>query len=185
RALKVVVPGPECFKYSKQFLVVSIIIQLWGGQSPGVECDRVDLAIAAGDREDASDGIVRGIGLDGDGDPRDEMIPRSPLAGKLSQQYNDVRVIKDKLAVEVGKSEERLNVLDLARLRPITDGLDLFLGHHEASRGEVETEVFDQVRVELTFLWLCIKAVKPKLVEYLSDMLLVRLLISGVDQDVI
>ncbi|KIO02469.1 hypothetical protein M404DRAFT_147757, partial [Pisolithus tinctorius Marx 270] len=84
-------------------------------------------------------------------------------------------VVKDKMAVEVGKAKERLNVFDLARLRPITDGLDFFLRHREASRGEVESKVFDRVRVplELTLLWLCIEAVKLKPVEDLLDMLLV------------
>ncbi|KIO07419.1 hypothetical protein M404DRAFT_136422, partial [Pisolithus tinctorius Marx 270] len=187
QTFEVVVPGPECFKNSKQFLVMGVIIQFWGRQSLGVECDQMNLAVAASDRQNASDGIVRCIGLDGDRDPGDEVtallreVPRSPLAGKPSQWYDDVRIIKDKPAIEVGKAKERLNVLDLARLRPVANGLDLFLRHREAGRGEVESEVFDQVRVELAFLQLRIKAMKLKPAEDFSDMLLVRLLISGVD----
>ncbi|KIO05557.1 hypothetical protein M404DRAFT_140936, partial [Pisolithus tinctorius Marx 270] len=185
-ALKVMALGPECFKDCKQFLIVGIIVQLWGHQSPAVESNWVDLAITAGDREDASDGIVQSIGLNGDRNPGDEVtflreVPRSPLASKLSQWYDNVRVIKDKLAVEVGKAEERLYVLDLVRLSPVTDGLDLFLGHREAGRGKVESEVFNQVQVELIFLWLHIKAMKPKQVEDFLDMLLMGLLISRVD----
>ncbi|KIN94662.1 hypothetical protein M404DRAFT_167671 [Pisolithus tinctorius Marx 270] len=108
-------------------------------------------------------------------------VPRSPLAGKLSQWYDNVQIVKDKMVVKVSEAEERLNIFDLARLRPITDGLDFFLQHCEASRGKVEAKVFDQVQVELTFLWLCIKAVKPKLVEDFLDMLLMGFLISRVD----
>ncbi|KIN95999.1 hypothetical protein M404DRAFT_164307, partial [Pisolithus tinctorius Marx 270] len=175
---KVVVPGLEGFKNCKQFLIMGVIIQLRGHQSLGVKSNWVDLAVTAGDREDAGDGIVQSISLDSDRDPRDEVIPRSPLVGKPSQWYNDVRIIKDKLVVKIGEAEERLNILDLARLRPVTDGLDLFLRHREASRGEVESKVFNQVRVELTFLQLRIQAMKLKPVEDFLDMLLVRLLIS-------
>ncbi|KIN97975.1 hypothetical protein M404DRAFT_158956, partial [Pisolithus tinctorius Marx 270] len=144
-ALKVVAPGPECFENSKQFLVVGVIIQFRGRQSLGVECNQMNLAVTTGDRKDAGDGIVRSIGLDSDRNPGDEMIPRSPLAGKPSQQYDDVRVIKDKTAVKIGEAEEGLNILDLVRLRPVADGLDLFLQHREAGRGKVESEVLDQV----------------------------------------
>ncbi|KIN93881.1 hypothetical protein M404DRAFT_169923, partial [Pisolithus tinctorius Marx 270] len=98
-------------------------------------------------------------------------VPRSPLAGKPSQWYNDVRVIKNEPAVEVCEAKERLYVFDLARLRPVADGLDFFLRHREAGRGEVESEIFNRVRVELTFLRLRIQAVKPKPAKYLSDML--------------
>ncbi|KIN99348.1 hypothetical protein M404DRAFT_155617, partial [Pisolithus tinctorius Marx 270] len=144
QALKVVTPGLECFKNCKQFLIMGVIIQLQGHQSPGVESDQMYLAIATGDREDAGDGIVQHISLNSDRDPGDEMkVPRSPFVGKLSQWYDNVQVIKDKPAVEVSEAEEGLYVFDLARLGPIADGLDLFLRHSEASRGEVESEVFD------------------------------------------
>ncbi|KIO09254.1 hypothetical protein M404DRAFT_132820, partial [Pisolithus tinctorius Marx 270] len=87
-------------------------------------------------------------------------IPRGTLVGKASQWYDNVQVVEDELAVKISEAEERLYVLDLVRLRPIAD-------------------------VEFTFLWLHVKAVKLKLVEYLLDMLLVALLISGVDWNII
>ncbi|KIO00548.1 hypothetical protein M404DRAFT_152606, partial [Pisolithus tinctorius Marx 270] len=80
---------------------------------------------------------------------------------------------------------EGLDVLDLLGLRPVTDGFDLFTGHGEYLRGRKVLQVFVIIQVELTFLWFCVKAVKPKLAEYLSDMLLMRLLVSAVGYNVI
>ena len=66
RAFEVVVPVPECFKDSKQFLIVGVIVQLQSGQSPGVVGDRTNLSISASDRQDTSDSVVRGISFHDD-----------------------------------------------------------------------------------------------------------------------
>jgi len=55
------VPVPESLKDGKEFLIVGVVVQLWSSQGSGVEHDRTDLSIGAGDRQDASDGEVRGI----------------------------------------------------------------------------------------------------------------------------
>jgi len=46
-------------------------------------------------------------------------IPRSIFPGDPGKRNHDVRVIEYKPAVEVGKSQEGLNVLYLTRFRPI------------------------------------------------------------------
>jgi len=61
RAFKVMVPVPECLEDGKEFLIMGVIVQLWSDQGPGVESDQTDLSICAGNRQDASDSIVRGI----------------------------------------------------------------------------------------------------------------------------
>ena len=61
RAFKVMMPVPECLKDGKEFLIVGVIVQLWSSQGPGVESDQMDFSVYAGNRQDASDGIVRGI----------------------------------------------------------------------------------------------------------------------------
>ena len=124
--LEVMVPSPECFKDSKQFLVMSIIIQFQSHQSPGVKGDRTKLTISAGNRKYTSDGVVRGISLHSNRGIRNEVsedgcggegmfegiegattlfgeIPRSILLGELGQWDRDVGIIKDKLAEKFAK----------------------------------------------------------------------------------
>ena len=48
---------------SKEFLVVGVIVEFWGRQSPRVVSDWPNLFVGAMNREYASDGIVEGIGL--------------------------------------------------------------------------------------------------------------------------
>jgi len=51
--------------------------------------------------------------------------PRSIFPGEPGKRDHNVRVIENELAVEVGKSQEGLNVLYLSRFRPVEDGLAL------------------------------------------------------------
>ena len=60
-AFKVVVPVPECLEDGKEFLIMGVVVQLRSSQGPGVEHYQMNLSVRAGDRQDASDGIVRGV----------------------------------------------------------------------------------------------------------------------------
>jgi len=60
-AFKVMAPVPESLEDGKEFLIMGVVVQLQSCQGPGVESDRTDLSICAGNRQDASDGVVRGI----------------------------------------------------------------------------------------------------------------------------
>jgi len=60
-AFEVMAPVLECLKDGKEFLIVGVIVQLQSGQGPGVESDQMDLSVCAGNRQDASNGVVRGI----------------------------------------------------------------------------------------------------------------------------
>ena len=42
---------------------MSVVVQLCSGEGVGVKGDRVDFIVGESDGEDASDGVVRGIGL--------------------------------------------------------------------------------------------------------------------------
>ena len=46
---------------------MDVIVKFHGGEGPGVESDWMN-AILEVDGEDCSEGIVRGVGLDGEGD---------------------------------------------------------------------------------------------------------------------
>ena len=156
-AFKVVAPVPESFEDSKQFLIVGVIVQLWGSQSLGVVRDRMNLSVSASDRQDASDSVVRGICFHDDRGVRNEMgkdgrsgegmfesiegmltvlgeVPRSVFLGELGKRNHDVRVIEDKPVVEVGEAQEGLDVLYLSRFRPARDGLDFVWRHSQSFR---------------------------------------------------
>src|SRR5437899_2118455 len=87
--------------------------------------------------------------------------------------------------VEVGKSEEGLDVFDFLRLRPVMDCLDLFQSHGEPLRREAEAEVFDGGGMELTLFRFSIELVFAEASEDFLDMSLVQLLVLGIDEDVV
>ena len=126
-AFKVVAPVLECLEDGKEFLIVGIIVQLRSSQGPGVVGDRMNLSVGASDRQDASDGIVRGIRFHNDRGVRNEMgkdgcsgegmlesiegtstvlgeVPRSIFLGEPGKRNHDVRVVEYKLEVEVGEA---------------------------------------------------------------------------------
>jgi len=165
RALKVMVPVPECLKDGKEFLIMGVIVQLWSSQGPGVECYWTDFSIGAGDRQDTSDGIVGGIRFHNDrgiwnkvskdgcsGEGMLESIesvltvlgedPRSIFPGEPGERDHNVRVIENEPAVEIGESKEGLDVLYLTRFRPIGDGLDFVRRHSQTFRGQTVAKVF-------------------------------------------
>src|SRR5207245_9603749 len=91
----------------------------------------------------------------------------------------------DETTVKVGKAKEGLHVLDFPWFRPVADCLDLFRSHGEPLRREAEAEVFDGGGMELTLFRFSIELVFTEVSEDFLDMSLVRLLVLGVDEDVI
>ena len=72
-AFKIVAPGPKSLVDSEELLVMGVIVELRGGQSPGIVGDRSDLLVRTMNGENASDGIVRGICLYNDRSVRNPM----------------------------------------------------------------------------------------------------------------
>ena len=107
-------------------------------------------------------------------------FPRSVFAGKLRERDNDVGVVMDELTVEVRKSEEGLDVLNLPQFRPISDGLNFLHGHRESVGRETESEVLGGGGMELTFLWFVKEIVFVKASEDFADMSLMGLKVLGV-----
>src|SRR6202043_1228146 len=73
RTFEIMPPSGKCLKYSKEFLVVSVIIQFGDAQGAGMKGDRVDFAIQSDCGENHSDSIVRGIHFDYKRSSRDKM----------------------------------------------------------------------------------------------------------------
>ena len=63
RAFKIMVPGPKSLVDSKELLVMSVIVELQSRQSLKIVDNRPNLLIRTMNRENASNGIVRGICL--------------------------------------------------------------------------------------------------------------------------
>ena len=115
---EVVLPNTEGLKDSKEFLVMSVIIELRCRKGSGVEGHRVDLTRVGLNGEDRTKGIVRGISLNNNGfvgDPMSEdwgrgegglkglerlssgigEIPRDALAGEPSKRNINVGIVQD------------------------------------------------------------------------------------------
>ncbi|KIK92060.1 hypothetical protein PAXRUDRAFT_148141, partial [Paxillus rubicundulus Ve08.2h10] len=168
-------PGVECFVDGKEFFVMGVIVGFRSSEGPGVGGDWAEFIIQAADGKDASDGIVGGIGLNNDRGVRHPMsqngsggegvfqtlesrvafigeVPQSIFPGEVSEWNNNAGIIENEAAVEVGKTEEGLDVSDFPRFRPISDSFDFVSGHCQATRGEEVFKVFNRGGVEFTFL---------------------------------
>src|SRR5882724_5149736 len=114
---------------------MDIVIEFQGRKSPGVECNRVQVAIGSRNGKDSGECIVRGISLDCDLSVQDPMgkdqscgesifkcfrgrmeligeMPGGTLVGKTCERDCDFGISINEMTVEIGKAEEGLNVLD-------------------------------------------------------------------------
>src|SRR5882672_11373740 len=69
-------------------------------------------------------------------------VPGGTLVGKTRKWNCDFGISVNEMTVEVGETEEGLNILDFLRFGPILDNLDLIRGHGEAFRRQHVSEVF-------------------------------------------
>jgi hypothetical protein len=78
-------------------------------------------------------------------------LPRGTLASKTSKGNSDFRVALDETSIEVSKPQERLNVFNFARLRPVCDNLDFGWIHSEPIRPYEESQIFNRIDIKRTF----------------------------------
>ena len=83
--------------------------------------------------------------------------------------------------IEVGETEEGLNVLDFAWFWPILDSLDFVGGHSQAVGREHIPEVFTGSDVKFAFICMGEKAVSAESVEYFPDMSFMLGKVIGID----
>ena len=126
---------------------MNIIIKFQSGKHSGVESNWVQLAIWSHDPKDSSEHLVRGISLDCDLSVQNPMgkdrscgeslfkcfkggmaligkVPGATLLGKTHEWNGDLGISVNEATVEVGKTEEGLDVLDFPGFRPILNDLD-------------------------------------------------------------
>src|SRR5467141_3076636 len=112
-------------------------------------------------------------------------VPGGTLAGKTCKRNRDFRISENETTVEVGETEEGLNILDFPRFGPILDNLDLVRGHGEAFGRQHVSEVFAGSDVELAFVCTGKKSVSMELSEYFPNMSFVLGNVVGIDENVV
>ncbi|KIO01309.1 hypothetical protein M404DRAFT_150351 [Pisolithus tinctorius Marx 270] len=158
----------------------------------------MEFTIGAGEQQNASNGIVGGVGFNCKWSIRNPVsenrsraegilqveesgvaclrkVPRSTLLCEVSKWNDDVRVVINELSVEVCETKEGLDVLHLPQLRTVMDCLNLLSGHGETRGRKNITKVLDGVGVKLALLWLGIETMLLKVAEYLFYMFTVQL----------
>ncbi|KIO05708.1 hypothetical protein M404DRAFT_140432 [Pisolithus tinctorius Marx 270] len=172
---------------------MGIIVEFWHGHGVRVESDWTEFTVGAGDQQNASNGIVRGIRFNCKWSIRNPVsenrsgaegilqaeesraallgkVPRNTLSHEASEWNDNVRVVINESSVEICKTKERLDVSHLPQLRPVADCLNLLSRHGETGGRKNITEVLNRVRVKLALLWLGIKTMLSKAVEHLFYM---------------
>src|SRR5882724_8105158 len=136
---------------------MDIVIEFRGRKCPGMECNRVQVAIGSRNGKDSGECIVRGISLNCNLSVWDPMgkdrscgeslvkcfkgrmalireMPGGTLSGKTHKQDCDFRMSINEMTVEIGKAEEGLNILDFLWCWPILDDMNFIWGYGEAFR---------------------------------------------------
>ena len=203
RVLEVVSPVLEGLEDGQKLLVMGVIVQLRGRQSLQIVGYWSDLEISADGGQNASDGIVQGVGLNHKWSIRNPVsedwsgsesllqevesratviieFPRSVFVGKPHERNDNVGVVMNESTVEVHEPEEGLNVLNFLWFWPIGGGLNFLRRHRESVRRETETEVLGGGGMELTFLWFGKEIVFVEASEDFVDMFLMGLEVLGV-----
>src|SRR5882724_565466 len=193
RALEVVVPLSEGLEYCEQLLFVDLVVELRWLHAAQIECDRVDVAIIRGDLgDDRNDHIVRSISLNNNRVVRVEMhqdgglgegslegferlgVVRAPsewgvLAGEANQGNDDVREPNNESAIEVGKSQECLDCLEISRGQPDADSISVGHVHGDASGGDHEAQELNLLHVEQALLGFQAQVILAKALQGTSD----------------
>src|SRR5882724_1221884 len=112
-------------------------------------------------------------------------VPRGTLVGKTHKRNSDFRVSENETTIEVGTSEERLDVFDLPGFRPILDDLDLVRGHGEAFRRQHVSEVFAGSDMELAFVCMGKQYIGAEPMKYFLHMSFVLGNVVGIDENVV
>jgi len=99
-------------------------------------------------------------------------IPRGTLVGKTRERDSDVGIPVNETMVEVGKSEERLNISNFPRFRPILNNLNFVGSHHKAFGRQHVSEVLAGSDVKFAFVCMGEKIISAKTAENFRNVLL-------------
>src|SRR3984893_3773435 len=208
RTFEIVPPSSKCLKYSKEFLVMSVIIQFGDAQGAGMKGDRVDFTVRGDRGEDRCDSRVQGICFDYKRSSRDKVgedrsggecgfqgverrltvirpEPRSIFLGEVGHWSDNIGVSMDKVVVEVGKPKEGLYVFNLLQSGPFLYGFNLSHVHRKSGRRQYKSEVLHSFSMKFTLCWVQEETILLEPSEYLSDMFDMLFWVLGVNKDVV
>ena len=105
--------------------------------------------------------------------------------GEMGESDSNILVIVDKMMIKVSETKEGLNIVDLPRLGPFTNNLDLIFSHCQAFSLQDVAKEFNRILVPYAFICFSKEAILVKLLKYLLDVFPVLNWIIRVDQNVI
>ncbi|KAF8832667.1 hypothetical protein HHX47_DHR1001691 [Lentinula edodes] len=111
--------------------------------------------------------------------------PGSTFSGKPSHRHNGITIIIDKTMVEICKTQEGLNVLNLPRNRPLENCLDFLLGHSQSVGRKNITQILNSIHIELALLGIGIEPMMAKSPKNFLDVFLVFFWRIRVDQNIV
>ena len=76
------------------------------------------------------------------------------LSGEMSERSNGFQEVDDKATVKVGKSDERLDLLDIGRSRPPTNGFGFSWVHCDSLWRHHKSKELDRSGMKQRLLWL-------------------------------
>jgi len=97
-------------------------------------------------------------------------VPGGTLEGKMHKWNSDFRISINEMMVEIGKTEEGLDILDFLGFQPVLDDLDFVWGHGEAFQRQHVSEIFTGSGMEIAFVCMGKKSVSAESVEYFQNM---------------
>jgi len=81
-----------------------------------------------------------------------QKVPRDIFPGEPCEGNCNLRVAVNETPIEIGKPEERHDILGFLGFGPVLDGLDFILGHCEAIGKQHLAQVFTGFAVELALV---------------------------------
>ena len=112
-------------------------------------------------------------------------MPGYVLLGQVVQGSSDFGKILDKATIEIGKSPELLDPLDIGGSGPVRNTTDFDWVHANLSPADNHPEVFGFWHIPFTLLWFKEEIILLQSFEHFSCNSVVLLLIGGEDEDVI
>src|SRR5882724_13109763 len=112
-------------------------------------------------------------------------VPGATLLGKMHEWNGYLGISINEATVEVGKTEEGLDVFDFPGFWPILDDLDLVRGHGEAFGGQHVSEVFAGSDMELAFVCAGKQSISAEHAKYFLNMSFVFGNGVGIDENVV
>jgi len=187
---------------------VRVVVEFQRSKTATPEGDGMNFPVISEDGEYGRDGVVRSVRLDSNLTVRNPVVkdrsfrkrmlesfecqlalvrpvPLHIRTSEASEGNGDVRIRKNETPIEVAKTKEGLDVLNLPRNWPAGDSGNLVRSHPETIGRQNVAEVFTGGDAEFAFWKLAIQPSSPEATKYLPDMSSVIGRIIGVDQDVV